>query len=115
MFLGRRTDVNTLLMGFDVFAMPSLHEGFAIAALEAAASGLPLYLSDKIPKELSFATRSRFLPIDRPPEYWSEEILSSQNSKYDRVKGVEEVIKNGFDIRQNIQLLENIYQGDRPI
>jgi len=55
------------------------------------------------------------LPIDRPPEYWSEEILSSQNSKYDRVKGVEEVIKNGFDIRQNIQLLENIYQGDRPI
>lgn len=115
MFLGRRTDVNTLLMGFDVFVMPSLHEGFAIAALEAAASGLPLYLSDKIPKELSFATRSRFLPIDRPPEYWSEEILSSQNSKYDRVKGAEEVIKNGFDIRQNIQLLENIYQGDRPI
>ncbi|MGL4575096.1 MAG: glycosyltransferase [Burkholderiaceae bacterium] len=41
-FAGQRTDVNTLLHAFDVFAMPSLTEGLSIALLEAAAAQLPI-------------------------------------------------------------------------
>jgi glycosyltransferase involved in cell wall biosynthesis len=41
-FTGQRTDVNTLLHAFDVFAMPSLTEGLSIALLEAAAAQLPI-------------------------------------------------------------------------
>ena len=110
LFLGRRTDVNHLLMGFDIFVMPSLNEGFAIAALEAAASGLPIYLSNKIPRELQFYTRSKYLAIDVSPDIWAEELLS-YSFDYDRLKGVSEVIENGFDIRQNVKQLEAIYEN----
>jgi glycosyltransferase involved in cell wall biosynthesis len=41
-FLGWRDDVEALLHRWDVFVMPSLEEGFGIAALEAMAAGLPV-------------------------------------------------------------------------
>jgi glycosyltransferase involved in cell wall biosynthesis len=44
-FLGNRQDVPDLLHASDLFVLPSLWEGFGIAALEAAAAGLPLVLS----------------------------------------------------------------------
>lgn len=109
LFLGMRTDVNHLLMGFDIFAMPSLHEGFAIAALEAVASGLPTFLSNSIPKELQFYARTKYLPIDVSPEIWAKEILDCPLD-YKRLNGVIEIRKNGFDIRQNVKRLETIYE-----
>jgi UDP-glucose:(heptosyl)LPS alpha-1,3-glucosyltransferase len=40
-FLGRRTDVEHLLRGADVFALPSLFEPFGNVAMEALAAGVP--------------------------------------------------------------------------
>lgn len=45
-FLGTRNDVSLLLKKADVFFIPSLWEGFGIAAVEAMASGLPVVGSD---------------------------------------------------------------------
>lgn len=45
-FLGMRRDVDALYGAFDVFVLPSHREGFPRAAMEAAASGLPLVLTD---------------------------------------------------------------------
>ncbi len=44
-FVGRRTDVDHLLRGADVFALPSLFEPFGNVALEAMASGVPALTS----------------------------------------------------------------------
>ena len=45
-FMGATGDPRSVLWAADVFVMPSLREGFSIAAIEAAACGLPLVLSD---------------------------------------------------------------------
>ncbi|GAB6518547.1 glycosyltransferase [Bacillus cereus] len=44
--LGQRTDVERLLKTSDIFILPSLWEGFGLAAIEALACGLPALLSD---------------------------------------------------------------------
>jgi glycosyltransferase involved in cell wall biosynthesis len=44
-FLGWVGDLNSVLPRWDVFVMPSLEEGFPIAALDAMAAGLPVVAS----------------------------------------------------------------------
>lgn len=44
--LGDRSDVPDLLPALDVFALPSRTEGYSIALLEAAASGVPAVVTD---------------------------------------------------------------------
>ncbi|MER8186783.1 glycosyltransferase family 4 protein [Kitasatospora sp. NPDC094015] len=45
-FLGSRGDMPELYAALDVFVLPSYREGFSRSAMEAAASGLPMVLSD---------------------------------------------------------------------
>ena len=45
-FLGQRDDVERLYGAMDVFVLPSHREGFPRAAMEAAASGLPIVATD---------------------------------------------------------------------
>jgi len=45
-FLGHRNDVDALYSGMDLFVLPSHREGFPRAAMEAAASGLPVIATD---------------------------------------------------------------------
>jgi glycosyltransferase involved in cell wall biosynthesis len=41
-FLGWQQDLGPIFRSWDIFAMPSLEEGFGMAALEAMAEGLPV-------------------------------------------------------------------------
>jgi L-malate glycosyltransferase len=45
-FLGPRTDVNSLLNGLDIFVAPSLYETFGVALVEAMANGRAIVASD---------------------------------------------------------------------
>ena len=45
-FLGHRSDIERLLPAFDIFVLASYREGFPRAAMEAAASGLPIVATD---------------------------------------------------------------------
>lgn len=45
-FLGMRKDVDRIYQGIDMFVLPSHREGFPRAAMEAAASGLPVIATD---------------------------------------------------------------------
>ncbi|WP_405014238.1 glycosyltransferase family 4 protein [Kitasatospora sp. NBC_01539] len=45
-FLGARSDMPDLYAALDVFVLPSHREGFSRSAMEAAAAGLPMVLSD---------------------------------------------------------------------
>lgn len=64
LLLGEQIEVSSWLQAMDVFMMPSLHEGFPIAAIEAQATGLPCLLSSNISKEVAIGSNVQFLELD---------------------------------------------------
>lgn len=67
-FLGERHDVPSLLRLFDVFAMPSLHEGIPMALLEAMRAGCPVVASavGGIPEVIRDGTDGMLVPAEDP-------------------------------------------------
>ena len=49
-FLGDKKNIADYLCAMDVFIFPSKFEGLGIASIEAQASGIPVVMSDRIPK-----------------------------------------------------------------
>lgn len=105
--LGRREDVDQLYMAFDLFLLPSLFEGFPVAAVEAAASGLPTLLADTITNELAMDEAIHYLPLDEV-DRWVKTV-QSYYSAAPRVERTMEMRRRGLDICNNTRLLESIY------
>lgn len=95
---GIRTDIPELLNSMDVFVLPSMHEGFGIALIEAQAAGLQAFASKKtIPKEVDVTDTIKFIELDKSPEIWANEILKTTNGSNN--KDMRSLIKNsGYDI-----------------
>lgn len=108
-FLGRRSDVNDLNSAFDVLLMPSIYEGFPVAAVEAIDSGLPVLLSDTITKELAICEGVQYLPLNDKSKWVEALDRIFMSSGQDRTKGVETIRKNRLDIKDTAKELENIY------
>jgi len=64
-FLGRldRQQVYRMLYEIDIYAMPSLWEGFSAAAVEALATGTPAVFSDIPPFRQPYGSIARFHPV----------------------------------------------------
>lgn len=82
LFLGKRNDVNDILQAFDAFVLPSLFEGAPVVAIEAQVSGLMVYLSDTITREVKLSEKCQYISLEKTPKEWAEVILSNQD--YDR-------------------------------
>ncbi len=107
-FTGNRTDVAHILQAIDCFLMPSFHEGMPIAALEAIASGLPVFLSTNIPATLQFYKFSYYLPLSLSVEKWAEKI-NQVGILPDRKQGALAVKKSGLDSAQWKQKIRELY------
>lgn len=105
--LGRRSDVERLYQAFDVYLLPSLTEGFPVAAVEAMASGLPVLLSDAITRELSFGSAVTYLPLDKK-ELWVTAVKQWQEDN-GRCLRQTEPVEQGLDIRSVVSRLEQVY------
>lgn len=105
-FLGRRGDVDRLYQAFDAVLLPSIHEGFPVAAVEAMASGVPVLLSDTITRELDFGS-ARYLKLG-DDEAWLR-ALGSVDPSADRTLAGAEVRAHGLDIRDTAARLEALY------
>lgn len=108
LFTGMRTDVERLLSAMDAFVLPSRYEGLGISALEAQASGLNGYVSDRFSRDAAVTPRLKFLDLSRPAESWAEEILShrkdvSRDFPLNRIRAA------GYDICTEAQTLQNKY------
>ncbi len=73
-FLGVREDVPDLLANHDLFCFPSKWEGFGLAVIEAAATGIPVVCSDlPVLRELLDDSQVTFVPSD-DIQAWSQAI-----------------------------------------
>lgn len=90
--------------------MPSLYEGFPIAAIEAQTNDLICLLSDKITEESKITSKSKLLSIDNEEE-WVLEIQKQMLSKDIRNDNFDIMKDKGYDINTTVILLSNIYKG----
>lgn len=112
-FLGVRTDVPCLLGGADVMLLPSHFEGLGIVLIESQVTGLPAIVSEGVPQEADLGVGLiTFLPIDEGPEVWSDHIRSKQYAASTISSNrLQRIRDQGYDVEQNIELLESIYSG----
>ncbi|MFH1078427.1 MAG: glycosyltransferase [Patescibacteria group bacterium] len=76
-WLGYRDDVPELLAASDIFCFPSRYEGLGLAAVEAAAAGVPIVASDLPPlREFLDDTDVRFVPPGDVPA-WAHAIAET--------------------------------------
>lgn len=105
-FTGRVENVSDYYNAFDVFALPSLNEGFGIVLIEAQSNGLPCITTDKIPVEARISDNFIQTKLEKGPKIWADEIL-----KIKEKRAITQVIeKNKYDIQNKSKDLETIYQ-----
>lgn len=110
LFLGKRDDVHGLLQAMDVFVLPSRFEGLPIVLVEAQAAGLQCVASVQVTREADITGNVAFSPLE--VEAWQEAILQIA-AGYER-KCMDAVIKAaGYDLKQQIKVLEELYAEGR--
>ena len=108
LFLGRRSDVASLMQGMDIFVLPSRFEGLGIVGLEAQAAGLPCVFSNKVPDEVIVTENCTFLPL-RNKERWADAIIDVSSIK--RKDQSEKIRLLGYDIFDQKNELREIIIG----
>lgn len=108
-FLGIREDVPQVLKAFDVFLLPSVKEGLAIASIEAQAAGLPTFLSTGVPEIAVLTEKAQRIPLADGAQVWADlciEALRADASHEDEVAAIRE---SGFDGNDSAQWLFDFY------
>lgn len=100
------SNVHEYMSAMDIFIFPSKYEGLGIAGIEAQASGLPSFISDKIPERVMTSDSVHVLSLKDSPQEWANAILSCR--MYERVRVDNNALEN-FDIRKTAQKLVDFY------
>lgn len=108
-FLGVRSDINELLNAMDVFLLPSFFEGLPVVGVEAQATGLPVFMSDKVTRELPILELSFYYSLKLSAEKWSENILNAIKSNK-RTNTTDKIKEKGYDVKTAAKLMQEYYE-----
>lgn len=76
-FTGMRDDVDRIYQAMDVFVFPSLWEGLPVSVVEAQASGLYCFVSNRITTDVKLTKRIKYIALERGTSDWAELIRKS--------------------------------------
>lgn len=108
-FLGIRNDINELLNAMDAFLLPSFFEGLPVVGVEAQATGLPVFTSNKVTKELPISELSFYYSLKLSAKEWSEKILNAIND-IKRTNMTDSIRKKGYDVKLAAKLMQEYYE-----
>ena len=110
--LGKREDIINIYQVFDVFLLPSINEGLPVVLVEAQTAGVECFISDTITKQVDITDLIHYYSIKKAPEEWAKYMNEKLNKKNDRSKYAEEVMRQGFDMKDVVEELEKIYLSE---
>jgi glycosyltransferase involved in cell wall biosynthesis len=110
-FVGTRSDVPLLMRGaMNAFLFPSIREGLGLVGIEAQAAGLPTFITESLPKELSIVDALvHRVPISAPAAIWAQCIISKHVPSIMQQEALEVVSNSEFNIARSIKDLCDMY------
>lgn len=106
---GYRTDVGAFLRGSDIFAMPSLFEGFGNVHLEAMYCGIPAVVSRVVPSLEVCSEASLVCDFSGESIASQISVLLDDPDLYDKLVDVGRRIVDGYTIERCMDRLFSIY------
>lgn len=115
-YVGKINNANEFYSAMDLFIFPSVVEGFSIALIEAQASGVQIFYSNKIDKNSNIGGNMKIIDIDMPAEKnaklidkefngienYSREVKLNENYSVDKAsKKLYEYYKNNLGEKNN--------------
>jgi glycosyltransferase involved in cell wall biosynthesis len=109
--MGPRADVAAIMADADAMIMPSLHEGFPVVLVEAQASGLPSFVSDRVSSEVDLGLGLvHFLSLARASD-WAERLCAiAVAEKMPDMQRISMMTAKGFDVASSVDTLMNLYK-----
>lgn len=108
--LGNRSDVNELYQAMDVFVMPSLFEGVPVVGIEAQFSDLTCVFSDKVPVEVKFNPKTKFIGLNASLDEWVTAINHTKNLKRIDLSS-SNTLKSKYNVKYSKSMLEEYYKS----
>ncbi|MFD1707992.1 glycosyltransferase family 1 protein [Siminovitchia sediminis] len=108
-FAGLRSDIHRLLQAFDLFLLPSKHEGLPVSVIEAQGAGLPCLISERISDEVDLNLGLIHYASLSDRNKWVEEMLRLTAGKLKRVNPRKAFLNKGYDITSSAGFLEGCY------
>ena len=112
-FAGFREDATRIAAAFDLFVLPSLHEGLPVALVEAMALGVPAVVSSVggVPEVLEHGRHGLLVPPGQPRQL-ADAVVSLLRDAPMRERMGEEARSRArqFDIRNAVRRVEQVYE-----
>ena len=111
LFIGMKRETWKYLSAMDIFVFPSLWEGMPLSLLEAQASGLNCFISDRIDNGVILTDGIEMLSLDTDIEIWVRKILKCDVcDRVNKSKTYSIQIKNkGYDSSCSARMLRDLY------
>lgn len=106
-FTGNQGKVSDYYQAMDFFVFPSLFEGLPGSVIEAQACGLRCLISDSVTPEVLITELAEAKPLSMGAGDWAENVLLRKD--YRREQMAQAVREAGFDVSDQVKLLEEIY------